>query len=42
MIEVRNLTKRYGKFIANNNLSLTVKPGELTVLLGPNGDESPP
>ena len=37
MIEVRNLTKRYGKFIANNNLSLTVKPGELTVLLGPNG-----
>ena len=37
MIDVRNLTKRYGKFIANKGLSLTVNSGELTVLLGPNG-----
>ena len=37
MIEVKNLTKRYGKFIANNNLSLVTDSGELTVLLGPNG-----
>ncbi len=37
MIEVTNLTKRYGKLVANNDISLSVKPGELTVLLGPNG-----
>ncbi|HML36292.1 MAG TPA: ABC transporter ATP-binding protein [Bacillota bacterium] len=37
MIQVTNLTKRYGKLIANNNISLVVNPGELTVLLGPNG-----
>lgn len=37
MIQVTNLTKRYGKLIANNNISLAVNPGELTVLLGPNG-----
>jgi ABC-2 type transport system ATP-binding protein len=37
MIKVTNLTKRYGKLIANNNISFTAYPGELTVLLGPNG-----
>lgn len=37
MIEVRNLTKRYGKFVANSDINLAVMPGELTVLLGPNG-----
>lgn len=37
MIEVQNLSKRYGKFLANDNISLAVAPGELTVLLGPNG-----
>lgn len=37
MIEVQNLTKRYGKLIANNDISLSVNNGELTVLLGPNG-----
>jgi len=37
MITVINVTKRYGKFIANNNISLTIKNGELAVLLGPNG-----
>ncbi|GHU71804.1 hypothetical protein FACS1894184_19060 [Clostridia bacterium] len=37
MIIAKNVCKRYGKFLANDNLSLTVNPGELTVLLGPNG-----
>lgn len=37
MLSVRNVTKRYGKLIANDNISLDVSPGEITVLLGPNG-----
>jgi ABC-type multidrug transport system ATPase subunit len=37
MIEVRNVTKRYGKFLANDNLSFTVNPGEISILAGPNG-----
>lgn len=31
------ISRRYGKFLANDGISLTAKPGELTVLLGPNG-----
>ncbi|SMC72568.1 ABC transporter ATP-binding protein [Papillibacter cinnamivorans] len=37
MIDVRNMTKKYGKLTANDNLSLAVGGGELAVLLGPNG-----
>jgi len=37
MIIVENVSKRYGKTLANNNISMQVKPGELAVLLGPNG-----
>jgi ABC-type multidrug transport system ATPase subunit len=37
MIAVQNVSKRYGKFLANDDISLAVQPGELTVLLGPNG-----
>lgn len=37
MIIVQNVSKHYGKFLANDNISLAVNPGELTVLLGPNG-----
>lgn len=37
MIEVKNLTKRYGKLTAVDDISLTAKQGEITVLLGPNG-----
>jgi len=37
MINVQNLTKKYGKHIANNNITLQLKAGELGVLLGPNG-----
>lgn len=37
MIEVKNLTKKYGKFLANDNISLHLGAGEMGVLLGPNG-----
>ena len=37
MIEVKGLTKRYGKHLANDNISLKLEAGEVGVLLGPNG-----
>jgi ABC-type multidrug transport system ATPase subunit len=37
MIEIQNLTKRYGKREALAGVSLTLKPGEITLLLGANG-----
>lgn len=37
MIDVQNMTKKYGKFVANDNINLSVGRGELVVLLGPNG-----
>lgn len=37
MITINNLTKTYKKFKAVDSISLTAKPGEVTVLLGPNG-----
>ena len=37
MIEVQNLTKRYGATTAVENLSFAVEPGIVTGFLGPNG-----
>ncbi len=37
MISVSHLTKKYGRFKANDNLSFTVNDGEIAVLAGPNG-----
>ncbi len=37
MIEVSNLTKRYGDFTAVDDLSFIVRPGEVMGLVGPNG-----
>ncbi|MET9433072.1 ATP-binding cassette domain-containing protein [Streptomyces sp. NPDC006551] len=37
MIEVNELTKRYGKATAVNGLTFTVRPGHVTGFLGPNG-----
>jgi len=37
MIEVQNLTKRYGEKVAVDGLSFTVQPGTVTGFLGPNG-----
>lgn len=37
MIEVKNLTKRYGDKLAVNNISFKVEKGEILGFLGPNG-----
>ncbi|MEX2217606.1 MAG: ABC transporter ATP-binding protein [Phycisphaerales bacterium] len=37
MIEIRNLTKRFGPFTAVDGVSFTVKRGEVLGFLGPNG-----
>lgn len=37
MLKVENITKYYGDFLAVDNLSFTVKPGEIFGLLGVNG-----
>jgi ABC-2 type transport system ATP-binding protein len=37
VIKIEKVSKRYGKQLANDDVSLNVDPGELTVLLGPNG-----
>ena len=36
-VEVRNVTKKYGRFAALNNVSLKIESGELVALLGPSG-----
>lgn len=37
MIEIRNLSKKFGKALANDDISLHLDEGELGILLGPNG-----
>lgn len=37
MFSVTNVTKRYGKLVANNDISFSVGEGEIGLLLGPNG-----
>ncbi len=37
MIEAINLTKKFGNFVAVNDISLNVPEGEVMALLGPNG-----
>jgi ABC-2 type transport system ATP-binding protein len=37
LIEVKNLTKRYGNHLAVDNLSFTVETGQIYGFLGPNG-----
>src|SRR6202165_883139 len=37
MIEITNLTKRYGDFTAVEDLSLSTRVGEIFGFLGPNG-----
>lgn len=37
MFTVNHVTKRYGKLIANNDISFHVNDGQIAILLGPNG-----
>lgn len=37
MLELKNIHKKYGDFVALSNLSLTIEKGKITALLGPNG-----
>ncbi|WP_366525478.1 ATP-binding cassette domain-containing protein [Mumia sp.] len=37
MIEVQNLSKRYGDHLAVDDISFTCRPGSVTGFLGPNG-----
>ena len=37
MLEICGVSKRYGKVMANDNISFSVGPGEIAVLAGPNG-----
>ncbi len=37
MIEIKNLSKRYGNQLAVDNISFTIKDGEVLGFLGPNG-----
>lgn len=37
MIEVKNVTKKYGSFTAVNNANFTINDGEIVGFLGPNG-----
>ena len=36
-IEVRSISKRFGSFVALDNVSVEIEPGELVALLGPSG-----
>ena len=37
MLELRNLSKRFGGVVATDEVTLEVKPGEVHALIGPNG-----
>ncbi|TWT12352.1 MULTISPECIES: ABC transporter ATP-binding protein [unclassified Streptococcus] len=37
VIEMREITKKFGDFVANDHINLTVKKGEIHALLGENG-----
>ncbi len=37
MLKVNAVTKKYGKVVANDNISFDISDGEIAVLIGPNG-----
>ena len=37
MLSISGVTKRYGKTLANDNISFAVGDGQIGILLGPNG-----
>ena len=37
LLDVENLTKRFGGLVANKDISLSVQAGEIVAIIGPNG-----
>lgn len=37
LLVAEGVTKKFGGLVANNNMSLTIKTGQITALIGPNG-----
>src|ERR1700733_7731460 len=37
MLELRNITKRFGNVLANDRVSITVEPGTIHAIVGENG-----
>ena len=37
LIEIHNITKKYGSFTALNDVSVDIKKGEFLCILGPSG-----
>ncbi len=37
VIEMKEITKKFGDFVANDHINLTVEKGEIHALLGENG-----
>ena len=37
MLDIRNVTKKFGSLVAVNDVSMQVAPGELRAIIGPNG-----
>ena len=37
LLEVRNMTKRFGGLVANNDISFSVEEGQIFSVIGPNG-----
>src|SRR5438876_12401608 len=37
MLELRNITKRFGKVLANDRVSIVVRPGTIHAIVGENG-----
>ena len=37
MIEVKNVTKKYGSFVAVDDINFSINDGEVVGFLGPNG-----
>ena len=37
MIELRNITKRFGDVLANDHINIVVKPGTIHAIVGENG-----
>lgn len=37
MLKIKNVTKKYGKVLANDDINFQIDKGEIAVLLGPNG-----